>query len=256
MFLAAKILAFATQPLAWAMLLLCTGLLLMQRWQKAGVRFCQAALLLLVLSGWQVPPEALMRTLESRYPAPTANADLSGYAGVVVLGGALERAALWEFPGRIALKGEAERMVVPVGLLQRNPRLRLLFTGGEEGDTQSSLSEAERAKIFFDQLGVDPQRVVYEARSRTTYENAILSAQVPGVDIQQPWLLLTTAAHLPRSMAVFEKAGWNVTPYGVDYRTAASTDLTAYSLRGGAEKWHYALHEIFGYWMYRATGRI
>ena len=256
MFLAAKILDFATQPPAWAMLLLCAGLVLMHRWLRLGKGLCQAALVVLVLSGWQVPADFLLRQLENQSPPPSASLDLHQYEGVVLLGGALEDSDLWQVPGRIALKSSGERMIVPVALMQRNPKLKLLFTGGEGNWSKDRLTEADRAKIFFDLLGVDANRVLYEAASTTTYENAVLSAKVPGVDISKPWLLLTTAMHMPRSLAVFRKAGWNVTPYSVDYRTAELTHWTSYSLRSGAEKWHYALHEIVGYWMYRATGRI
>ena len=163
---------------------------------------------------------------------------------------------MWKFPGRIALNSAAERMIVPVGLMQRNPQLRLLFTGGEGNLIKDAMTEADRAKIFFDSMGVDPKRVIYESRSRTTFENAVLSAQLPGVDHRQPWLLLTTAAHMPRSLAAFRKAGWNISPYGVDYRTAQQVDWTGFSLARGAEKWHYALHEMIGYWAYRLTGRL
>ena len=256
MFIAANLLTFGTQPLAWALLLLASGLLCMRRWRRAGTRLCWAALLVLVLSGWQLPVDAVLHQLETQSPPPDASASLAGYAGVVVLGGALERSAMWETPGRIALNSAAERMIVPVGLMQRNPHLRLLFTGGEGNLRLGALTEADRAKIFFDSMGVDPARVIYESRSRTTFENAILSAQLPGVDPHQPWLLMTTAAHMPRSLAVFRKAGWNMTPYGVDYRTAEMPDWTGFSLASGAEKWHYALHEVIGYWAYRLAGRI
>lgn len=256
MFIAAKLLSFATQPLAWAMLLLAIGLLAMRRWPAPGKRLCWAALVLLALTGWQVPVDAVLSRLEAQSPPPDASASLAGYAGVVVLGGALERSAMWKVPGRIALNSAGERMIVPVGLMQRNPQLRLLFTGGEGNLVKDALTEADRAKIFFDSVGVDPSRVIYESRSRTTFENAILSAQLPGVDKEQPWLLLTTAAHMPRSLAVFRKAGWKVTPYGVDYRTALGQDWTGYSLATGAEKWHYALHEIIGYWSYGVAGRL
>jgi uncharacterized SAM-binding protein YcdF (DUF218 family) len=256
MFIAAKLLSFATQPIAWAVLLLATGLFCMRRWQTVGTRLCAAALVVLALTGWQAPVDAVLRHLEAQSPAPDPGASLSAYAGVVVLGGALERSALWDAPGRIALNSAAERMIVPVGLMQRNPQLKLLFTGGEGNLVRDTLSEADRAKIFFDSMGVDPARVLYEAGSRTNFENAILSARLPGVDKEQPWLLLTTAAHMPRSLAVFRKAGWKVTPYSVDYRTTAEPEWTGYSLANGAEKWHYALHELIGYWAYGLAGRL
>jgi uncharacterized SAM-binding protein YcdF (DUF218 family) len=97
--------------------------------------------------------------------------------------------------------------------------------------------------------------VLYESASRTTYENAIFSARVPGVNPAQPWLLLTSASHMPRSMATFRKAGWNVTAYPVDFRTGNQTPWSQYSLARGASKWHNALHELLGWLTYRLAGR-
>jgi uncharacterized SAM-binding protein YcdF (DUF218 family) len=256
MLIAAKMMSFATQPLAWVLLLLAAGLWALQRGHPVGQRLCQAALLVLVLVGWQLPAETLLRHLENQSLAPPPQTTLQGFVGVVVLGGALERSALWQRPGQVALNSAAERMTMPVSLLQRHPQLRLLFTGGE-GELQfQALTEADRAKIFFDSMGVPAQRVMYESASRTTYDNAVMSGQLPGVDKGQPWLLLTSAYHMPRSLAVFRKAGWNVTPYPVDFRTAEATDWDAFSFERGAEKWHLALHEIVGYWVYQLTGRI
>ena len=61
---------------------------------------------------------------------------------------------------------------------------------------------------------------------------------------------------MPRSMATFEKAGWNVTAYPVDYRTGASTPWTDYDLQGGSEHWQILLHEVVGMLAYRLTGRL
>ncbi len=257
MFIASKFLSFLTQPLAWAVLLLMAGLLVPKRAPNFSRRLCQAALAVLLLTGWGLPSEILLRHLEDQNPLPPAQATLQRYVGVVVLGGALERSRLWEDrPGQVAFTSAAERMTVPLGLLQRNPQLRLLFTGGNGDLNFSALTEADRAKIYFDSMGVPAKRVIYEAASRTTYDNAVLSAKLDGVDPKQPWLLLTSAYHMPRSLAVFRAAGWNVTPYPVDFRTAKTTSWSAFSLERGPEKWHLALHEMAGYWAYRLTGRI
>jgi hypothetical protein len=57
-------------------------------------------------------------------------------------------------------------------------------------------------------------------------------------------------------MGTFIKAGWNVTAYPVDFRTAPSTPWTAYSLKDGARDWQLALHELVGLLAYRLTGRL
>ncbi len=259
MFIASKLLSFATQPLAWALLLLALGLVCMKRWRILGTRLCWAAFIVLALTGWSPLPEYLLRQLETQYPAPDPRADLSRYAGVVVLGGALERSEMWQRPGQMALNAAGERMIAPIGLLKRNPNLRIVFTGGEGNLRLAALSEADRARMLFDHIGIEPARVTYESRSRTTFDNAVFTAALPGIDIKQPWLLLTTCAHMPRSMGTFLKAGWNVTPHCVDYRAPEHISwraLTGYSFTLGADKWHYALHEIIGYRAYQMAGRI
>ena len=50
-------------------------------------------------------------------------------------------------------------------------------------------------------------------------------------------------------------AGWNVTPYPVDYRTGTRTPWTEYSLAKSAWRWQIALHEWAGLLAYRVAGR-
>jgi hypothetical protein len=146
-------------------------------------------------------------------------------------------------------------MVVPLTLLRQQPNLKILFTGGEGDLLDTGLSEAERARLFYQSFGVPPERLLLEDRSRTTYENAVLSAQLPGVDRSQPWLLLTSAWHMRRAMATFQKAGWNVTPYAVDFATGSQTPWTTYSLLQGPRKWVKVLHEVVGMLAYQLSGR-
>lgn len=255
MFIAAKLLAFVTQPLAWVVLLWLGALLSLPVRRRWGMSLGWLGLSLLLLQGWEPLPDALLRQLETRYPAAPAETDLQRYSGVLVLGGALEPAYVWAQHGQPALNEAAERMTEPLALARRYPHLRILFTGGEGELLARGLSEAERAKIFFDRMGLGPQRVLYESASRTTYENAILSARLPEVNPAQPWLLLTSASHMPRAMATFRKAGWNVRAYPVDFRTGADTPWTQYSLAAGAKKWQNVLHELIGLQAYRLTGR-
>lgn len=255
MFIAAKLLAFLTQPLAWVALLILAAVLLVRRRPRASQRLGATAIALLLLLGWEPLPDALIRQLEARHPALPASTDLNGYAGVAVLGGALEPAYVWTQPGQSALNDAAERMTEVLPLLRRQPTLRVLFTGGEGELFGGSLSEARRAERFFSAQGIGPGQVLYESASRTTYENAPLSKALPGVDPSQPWLLMTSAWHMPRAMASFQKAGWDVRAYPVDFRAGLATPWTQYSLVQGVKKWKLALHEGLGLLAYRLSGR-
>ena len=146
-------------------------------------------------------------------------------------------------------------MTVPVALMQQHPHLRLLFTGGEGRLLASGEPEAVQAREFFAAMGVPADRMQFEAASRTTYENAVLTAALPGVDKRRPWLLVTSAWHMPRALATFRAAGWTVTPYPVDYRSGSRTPWTEYSMAKSLARWQLALHEYLGLWAYRAVGR-
>jgi uncharacterized SAM-binding protein YcdF (DUF218 family) len=261
MFLVSKLLDFVCQPLTWALFFLMAGLWRQYRHPRQGRWLCAAALAALLLSGWSLPARNLIHQLETQTPAIAPYAPLDAYAGVVVLGGALEHSDKWQPLGRMALTAAGERMAVPVGLMQRNPALQVIFTGGSGRLQGDELTEAQRAKIFFDYMGADARRIRYESRSQTTFDNAVMTAELPGVDKSRPWLLLTTAAHMPRSLAVFRKVGWNVTPYPVDFRsrdvlTYKFDDWFDFSLSETPTIWYYALHELVGYWAYRLMGRI
>lgn len=253
MFLASKLLAFAIEPLFWVLLLLLAGLLLLRLRPQLGQALGWMALLVLAASCWTSGPEVLVRSLESRYARP-ATIDVRQQVGVVVLGGALSSPELWAAHRQVGLNEQAERMTEAVALLRQYPHLRLLFTGGIAGVSATGATEAQRARAFFDAMGIEPSRVVYEASSRNTYENALHSASVAGVDKNQPWLLLTSAFHMPRSMGVFRRVGWNVTPWPVDYRTTAHDSWFDFSLHNGPSLWSLALHEWLGIWAYRIAG--
>jgi uncharacterized SAM-binding protein YcdF (DUF218 family) len=244
LFYASKLLAFLTQPLAWVALLLLLGWWWVPDRPTAARRVFLGALTLALLVGWQPLPDALLRQLEDRSKPPTES--MQSFVGLVVLGGAIEPPH--ERPGRdqVSLNGAAERMTVPVPLMRSYPHLKLLYTGGASDMLPRGSSSATAAQQFYSEMGVDTGRVLYEREARTTSENAVLSAALPGVDKSQRWLLVTSAWHMPRSLAVFRAAGWNVAPYPVDYLTGSYTRWTEYSLVNGAFRWQTALHEYVG----------
>lgn len=253
--LLSKLLNLFAQPLNWVLALLLLCLLL--RWLRPRMagKPLVAAVLLLVLLGLEPVPNALLSQLEDQYPEVAPDADLSRYAGIVVLGGAMESGRVSQHHWQPLLNGSAERMTMAVSLWQRNPRLQLVFTGGEGEWFGSGPSEAERAQAFFSSLGVPKAALTLESRSSNTYENALFTQRLPGVDAAKPWLLMTSAWHMPRSVTTFQKAGWNITPYPVDFRTGGHMPWTRYDLRLGAEQWELLLHEWLGIAAYRISGR-
>jgi uncharacterized SAM-binding protein YcdF (DUF218 family) len=255
MLIFSKLINLAAQPLNGVMLLLCLSLFWGLRHPTRARKLAIAALILLALTGLKTLPDALLSPLENQNAEWAANADLSRFAGIVILGGALEPGRLSQHHQQPLLNGAAERMTMAAALWRQNPQLRLVFTGGEGELFGDGPSEAERALRFFDSLGVPRIALTMETRSQNTYENAVFTKALPGLDAQRPWLLLTSSWHMPRSLATFKKAGWNVTPYPVDFRTGGITPLTSYNLGEGAERWELLLHEWIGIAAYALSGR-
>ena len=209
-------------------------------------------LLALGLLGFVALPDALLRRLERTWPQPSAQV-MQQQVGVIVLGGALDDASYWAAHGQVPLNDAAERMTVPLGWLRSHPQWQLVFTGGSGRLVQVAATEADLARQFYTEQGVDPSRVLFESASRNTRENAQFVARLLGARCREPWLLVTSAVHMPRAMAEFQAVGCNVTAAPVDYRTADSTPLTSYSLARSLVRWQDALHEWLGLLVYRLT---
>lgn len=251
-----KLTALVWQPLTWVAILLVTGVVLLflrsERAQSRGRQLCAAAAGLLLIIGWQPLPEALIRILEETHPVPAG--DLNRFTGMVVLGGAFGSDDGRDH-GQVALGCAGERVVLPVPLMNQYPKMRLLFTGGSAALFAVRQPEATMARTYFERMGTDMSRTLFESRSRNTYENAVFSRDIAGVNPQLPWLLVTSASHMPRALATFQKAGWNVTPYPVDFYSQHQTEWLSYSLFGGVDAWQLALREYLGIAAYKLAGR-
>lgn len=252
MFLVSKLLSAITQPLFWLALWWAMALLILMRWRRLALIMLWGGLVVLGLLGFRTAPDALLRPLENRYPVPTAEA-IDRHVGFIVLGGAVGHPDVFAAHGQVPLGEAAERMTVPVGLMRRHPGLELVFAGGEGRLLTTGVTEAELAKAFYETQGVDMARVLLESGSRTTRENAQQVARLLGERCHEPWLLVTSAWHMPRSMAEFEAVGCRVTPYPVDFLTGESTPLTEYSLAHSLLRWQTALHEWLGLLVYGLT---
>jgi uncharacterized SAM-binding protein YcdF (DUF218 family) len=72
----------------------------------------------------------------------------------------------------------------------------------------------------------------------------------------KPWLVITSASHMYRSLKIFQKQGIEVLALPVDYQTANRLQWTSFDLVGGAHNWNKALHELVGLLAYWITGKI
>jgi uncharacterized SAM-binding protein YcdF (DUF218 family) len=249
MFVLSKLLSAITQPLFWLSLWWLLALVLLPRFRRLATSMLWGGMLVFSLLGFSAVPDALLRSLESQYKVPTLT-QINPYAGVIVLGGATGSPSVYKAHGQVPLGDAAERMTLPIGLMRKFPNFELIFSGGEGRLVPTGTTEAELAKIFYEEQGVDMKRVTLESKARNTRENASQVAALLGERCKKPWLLVTSAWHMPRSMAEFEAVGCNVTAYPVDFRTGEETSWTEYSMAGSLMAWQTALHELLGMAVY------
>jgi len=253
-FALSKIVGWLIEPLH-IVVEVCGASLVAQRLGRLRAARVLALVMVVIVAGLSyVPiPYLWVRYIENRIPRSPV--DYSKMAGILVLGGAFERGSLTEGRAQVALNSAAERMTTTVELARRHPHLTILFSGSTGKLISKEMSEAQIARMFFDDQGIDQGRIVYEGRSRNTAENALFSKALI-VDMTRPWILITSASHMPRSVAVFRRQGIRIVPYPVDFQTSDTIPWGMIDLAYGAALADIAIHESVGWAIYRFTGRL
>jgi uncharacterized SAM-binding protein YcdF (DUF218 family) len=221
-FVLAKVLGFFAIPSNLVLSIGVLGLLLLPtRFARTGRRLAFASLAILAVLGLSPIGNALIMPLEDRFPPwdPARGAP----DGIIVLGGAISPDVSTARKD-VALNESAERLTVAAELALRYPHARLVYSGGSGALIFREGAEAEFAARVFESFGIPRGRVLLEDRSRNTLENAILSKDLTRPQPGERWLLVTSAYHMPRAIGIFRKAGFDVEPYPVDWRTSGSGD--------------------------------
>jgi uncharacterized SAM-binding protein YcdF (DUF218 family) len=197
----------------------------------------------------------LLTTLEGRYP--DSNDCESGSHIVVLSGGVDSRAESAESFERMS-NATHVRAVAAWRLANAEPRIRLLVAGGQIGQ----VTEAEVVANYWRALGIDPNRIIEEAESSNTRENALQAfALLRDENVTGPIRLITSALHMPRAIRsfrnVFTESGIEFCRVSVDRQALLRFSAWAWMPQSTAlikfGKW---LHEIVALLIYRTRGWI
>ncbi|QCO13846.1 YdcF family protein [Azospirillum brasilense] len=156
--------------------------------------------------------------LEERFPRPDLPERVDG---IIMLGGAVNP-PITRDRGEPSLNDAAERVLAFAELIRRYPQAHAVFSGGSgrlAGQDALELREDLAVRGALRQVGIDPDHVTYENESRNTWENALFSQRIVQPKPGERWILVTSAMHMPRSVGIFRRIGWEVIPHPVDYRT-------------------------------------
>ena len=208
----------------------------------------------LLVVGFGPVGNLLLRPLEDRFPIPPA--DLAPPTGIIVLGGSTDE-SVTAARNQVTLSAAASRITEAVALSRRFPTARLVFSGGSGTLLLNTRTEAEDTRRLWIDLGVAPDRITTENRSRNTSENARFTSRLLGPKPDDRWILITSAYHMPRAVGCFRAAGFPVIPYPVDYFTTdTSLDYMPRPLAtDGLGRFDIAVKEWIGLAIYNWTDR-
>ena len=212
-----KLLPIFVMPLFVGLVLTIVGVALRRRW--LGV----LGVAVLWLAATPLVGDAALRWIEAGYQrgleadAPTA--DL-----IVVLSAGRHPAP---GPHGVSEWNDPDRFFAGVALWEAGKAPALVFTGG----AASRLDLPTEGEILRDtaiRLGVDPAAIVVTGRVATTIDEAeaiacLVSQGAPampaGFGDARRILLVTSAFHLPRATRAFERHGFEVIEFAVDFRS-------------------------------------
>jgi len=255
MFLFKKLVAPFLMPVPFCLALVFAGLALLwlTRRQRAGKWLATLGASALLLLGYGAVSGRLLATLERRH-APAA--DVSAAAGrvrwVVALGGG--SSADEGLPAAMRLsEGSLARLVEGVRLHRQLPGSRLLLSGGA---VFGSDADSETMRALAVGLGVDPATLDLDGVSPDTETQAEVVRARLGTE---EFYLVTSASHMPRSLALFRKAGTNPLPAPTHFLTQRDSSLSPsdfFPSSGGLRRAEAATYEYLGLAWAKVRGRI
>jgi len=218
-YVGSKLLQEAIYPLNWSLLCLVLGLWCMIRQRRRaaiGLQIVGLALLIAPATGFVA--QTLMAPLELAYPARVV--DLYEPAdAIVVLGGTQ---APLRAPRLEAEETHGARLQMAVRLYRAAKAKKIVVSGGPylvEGERYRT--EAEDMRDVLVGLGVPLSAIQMETNSRNTFENAAFTAKLLKERGESKVLLVTSALHMPRAMALFRKQGVEATPAPCSFLSGA-----------------------------------
>ncbi len=252
-FIFSKTLDFLLSPLIWLSIIFLWALfteksLLKKRLFRWGIGLffvlSNPFIINLFLLAWEIPP------------TPLSSFD-KNYDIAIVLTGITNNARKTP-PDRVYMQEGADRILHALMLYRQGKVKKILITGGTiEVSGKTHTSEAILLAQILAQAQVPKKDIILETSARNTHENAkntqqLLLAKYP----RETLLLITSAFHMRRAKACFEKVGLQVVPFSAGFHTQdLKWELSWLIPTGRAlQLWSLLIHEVSGYVIYKMIG--
>ncbi len=198
-----------------------------------------------VMKAWEVAPVPI-ESIEKPYKVG------------IILGGVIQGDT--ELKDRAFFSRGADRVYHTAILYKKGLVEHIFVSGGTGRLIDIGQKEAEEIVEVLEVMGVNPEDITYESSSRNTHENAIETIKaLAGRYKPEECLLITSASHMRRARACFEKQGFPLDVFSVDIYTHKrhfTPDLLFIPNAGAMVIWHKLVKEWVGYAAYWVMGYV
>lgn len=251
-FYLSKLIAFLFSPLVWVFILLLYSFKTKVEGRPRKLRITAVVILYLCSNAFLV--DECFRAWEPVTP----DYDLmeTKYDGAIILGGIGDIDLRLK---KINFGHSADRLFQTLPLYYKGRIKRIIFTGGSGSIEFPEKKEGLYVQKYLRSIQFPDSGLVIETQSKNTYENAVFTKKIlDSLKIDGNFLLVTSGYHMPRSLAVFKKAGYkNITPY-ITNRSSGLRRFTFDHLfipnPGVLFAFEHLIHEWVGYLTYKIKG--
>ena len=249
-FFLSKVLTFLISPTVILLLLLLTALILKNR-PLISRRILIASFALLLVFSNPFIINQLLGSWELKFPELKAN---KHYDAAIILSGFM---TIDKQTKRMSFGEGVDRMTDGLSLYRAGYADKIIISGGS-GSIVNDLRESALTKEFLvKNCGVPESAILIDTISRNTYENAVETRKIMELHDIKTTLLITSAFHMRRAKACFEKLNITTDIYPTDILSSKQEYYPSDLIIPGTdniEKWEILLHEIVGVMMYKIRG--
>jgi uncharacterized SAM-binding protein YcdF (DUF218 family) len=253
-FFLSKTLGYLVRPLV----IVCGLLLAAWLSKKAGRRkfFLISALFLLFFFSNEFIANEVMNAWEIK-ATPFAQMERSYTYGILLCGAAKSEVGPDD---RVYIGTAADRVNHTLQLYKMGKIRKILITGGSGRLLDIGEREADDLASLLKLMGVPAEDLLIENASRNTHESAVETAHLlDSLTRPSDCLLITSASHMRRSLATFNRAGWPCTPFAVDFHGHVrkyTFDVLFIPKVEAVVWWQTLMKEWTGYFAYWLAGYI
>ncbi|NVN94994.1 MAG: YdcF family protein [Bacteroidetes bacterium] len=254
-FVISKVLSYLLNPLFWIFTLLIIAYFIKNK--KTGQKLLLISIIAFYLFSNRFICDEFIRIWEFDFPEksfPKEQYDV----GIVLSGDIVSYDYRTE---KLIFRQQADRLIQAIDLYKQGKIKKILLTGGSGQLSFSNQPEASFMKKHAVKLGISENDILLDSISKNTFQNAAISKKMLEVAFPNGgrFLLITSALHIRRSLAVFKKASIIVDAYP----TSKLTGIRLYNFEhlfvphvSSFESWSDLIHEWVGYIIYKIMGYI